>query len=164
MARIHHVARILHSAPGIRLLRMVVLAGSYPMGFFLVLFHHHRSRTHLEVYHPCLHTAHDSRNRTGIQGQISLGRNRDRTFHRASDSIQPHPNDLLLPVCHPVHGHRLFCGRLPQERTPGLLQSQRGADSGSVDRCIRQHFQPLPHLRIQQRDHTRKIRVGKTKL
>ena len=62
---------------------------------------------YLEICHIGLYSAYDCRYCTGLSEEISVGRDCDCFVYRASDSVEPYSDELLLHVCHPV-----FCRSL----------------------------------------------------
>ncbi len=78
-------------------------------------------------------------------------------------TVEPRTDVVLLPIRHPFH-----CGSLLRESMAyqdicrQFFKASAVSDDGRPRRHSRQRIEPLPHLRLQQRNHARQERAGAT--
>jgi hypothetical protein len=89
------------------LLRAFVCFRRNHLGLLFLFLYPDIGRAYMEICHIGLYSAYDCRYCAGLSEKISVGRNYNGSVHRASDSVEPYSDELLLHVRHPV-----FCRSL----------------------------------------------------
>ncbi len=98
---------LLHPSSCLRFPKTFGCARLHRLGVQQLLFHHNRSRTHLESDSPGLLATDDCGHSAGLSGQVPVGIRRHSHLHCSRNPCQPCADDLLLHVYHRLHGARL---------------------------------------------------------
>ena len=108
----HYDAWVLYPFAGIWAICLAVCFRRNHLGLLFLFLYPDIGRAYMEICHIGLYSAYDCRYCAGLSEKISVGRNYNGSVHRASDSVEPYSDELLLHVRHPVFCRSLLWGCL----------------------------------------------------
>ena len=160
MVHLRLPAGLLHHAARLRLPTVAGGAGKYHLGLLLLLPDHHCRRTYLEGDGAGLPATDDRRYRHGLQGKIPMGTDRHVDLRGLRGQCQPRADDLLLPLPHPLHHHRLPRRGHPSAAGGALAQGFGRLRRGRHPGHLHQPLQPLPHVGVSEGEYAWQERAG----
>ena len=113
--------------------------------FFIIIAAGHIWKFVTLAYIPAYHCRYG----IGLSWKILGWRNHYGTFRRASDCVEPLPNDVLLPLCDALYGNSVRRKGMERKGVPSVFESNgRAGNSGRIS-GVHQLVEPVSHVPIQ---------------